>query len=140
MVLAQRQKYRSVEQYRKPRDKSMHLWTPYLLQRRLRKVHTGTDLGCIQLLMFTPLRRIHALNMHLIRHIDRTGLLQLKRGQAHRHRSVMIAPDHRQYTEHHQTACQYFRTAGRYGVCIRAGNRQRRAVRLVCKAARRQYL
>ena len=30
MVLAQRQKYRSVEQNRKPRDKSTHLWTPYL--------------------------------------------------------------------------------------------------------------
>ena len=30
MVLAQRQKYRSMEQNRKPRDKSMHLWTPYL--------------------------------------------------------------------------------------------------------------
>ena len=30
MVLAQRQKYGSVEQNRKPRDKSMHLWTPYL--------------------------------------------------------------------------------------------------------------
>ena len=30
MVLAQKQKYRSVEQNRKPRDKSMHLWTPYL--------------------------------------------------------------------------------------------------------------
>ena len=27
-VLAQRQKYRSMEQNRKPRDKSMHLWTP----------------------------------------------------------------------------------------------------------------
>ena len=34
MVLAQRQKYRSVEQNRKPRDKSMNLWSPYLLQRR----------------------------------------------------------------------------------------------------------
>ena len=34
MVLAQRQKYRSMEQSRKPRDKSMHLWTPYLWQRR----------------------------------------------------------------------------------------------------------
>ena len=33
MVLAQRQKYRSMEQNRKPRDKSMHLWTPYLQQR-----------------------------------------------------------------------------------------------------------
>ena len=34
MVLAQRQKYRSVEQNRKPRDKSMYLQTPYLRQRR----------------------------------------------------------------------------------------------------------
>ena len=34
MVLAQRQKYRSVEQNRKPRDKSMHLREPYLRQRR----------------------------------------------------------------------------------------------------------
>ena len=33
MVLAQRQKYRSVEQNRKPRDKCTHLWTPYLWQR-----------------------------------------------------------------------------------------------------------
>ena len=30
MVLAQRQKYRSMEPNRKPRDKSTHLWTPYL--------------------------------------------------------------------------------------------------------------
>ena len=30
MVLAQRQKYRSVEQNKKPRDKSTHLWTLYL--------------------------------------------------------------------------------------------------------------
>ena len=34
MVLAQRQKYRSMEQNRKPRDKSTHIWTPYLQQRR----------------------------------------------------------------------------------------------------------
>ena len=34
MVPAQRQKHRSIEQNRKPRDKSMHLWTPYLWQRR----------------------------------------------------------------------------------------------------------
>ena len=34
MVLAQRQKYRLMEQNRKPRDKSTHLWTPYLWQRR----------------------------------------------------------------------------------------------------------
>ena len=30
MVLAQRQTYRSMEQNRKPRDKSMHLWIPYI--------------------------------------------------------------------------------------------------------------
>ena len=30
VVLAQRQKHRSMEQNRKLRDKSMNLWTPYL--------------------------------------------------------------------------------------------------------------
>ena len=34
MVLAKRQTYRSMEQNRKPRDKSTHIWTPYLWQRR----------------------------------------------------------------------------------------------------------
>ena len=34
MVLAQRQKYRSMEQNRKPRDKSTHLRISYLWQRR----------------------------------------------------------------------------------------------------------
>ena len=34
IVMAQRQQYRSMEQNRRPRDKSMHLWTPYLWQRR----------------------------------------------------------------------------------------------------------
>ena len=34
MVLAQRQKYTSMEQNRKPRAKSTHPWTPYLWQRR----------------------------------------------------------------------------------------------------------
>ena len=34
VVLAQRQTYRSMEQNRKPRDKSTHLWTPYCWQRR----------------------------------------------------------------------------------------------------------
>ena len=34
MVLAQRQKYRSMEQNIKPRDKPSYLWTPYLWQRR----------------------------------------------------------------------------------------------------------
>ena len=34
MVLAQRQTYRSMEQNKKPRDKSTHIWTPDLRQRR----------------------------------------------------------------------------------------------------------
>ena len=34
MVLAQRQKYRSMDQNGKPRDKSMNLWSPYLRQRK----------------------------------------------------------------------------------------------------------
>ena len=34
VVLAQRQKCRSMEQNRKPRDKFTYLWTPYLQQRR----------------------------------------------------------------------------------------------------------
>ena len=33
LVLAERQKYRSMEQNRKPRDKSTHLWTPYFDKR-----------------------------------------------------------------------------------------------------------
>ena len=34
MVLAQKQKYRQMEQDRKPRNKPMHLWIPYFWQRR----------------------------------------------------------------------------------------------------------
>ena len=34
MILAQRQKYRLMEKNRKPRDRSTHIWTPYLWQRR----------------------------------------------------------------------------------------------------------
>ena len=34
MVLAQKQKYRSTEQDRKPRDKPTHIWSPNLQQRR----------------------------------------------------------------------------------------------------------
>ena len=34
MVLAQKLKYRPVEQDRKPRNKPMHLWIPYFWQRR----------------------------------------------------------------------------------------------------------
>ena len=41
VVLAQRQKYRSMEQNRKPRDKSTHLWTPHLWQRRQEWIYNG---------------------------------------------------------------------------------------------------
>ena len=34
MVLVQKQKYRQMEQVRKPRDKPTHIWAPYLWQRR----------------------------------------------------------------------------------------------------------
>ena len=34
MVLAQKQKYRPMEQDRKPRNKPLHLWVPYFWQRR----------------------------------------------------------------------------------------------------------
>ena len=36
MVLAQKQKYRPVEQDRKPRNKPMHLWVPYFLTKEER--------------------------------------------------------------------------------------------------------
>ena len=36
MVLPQRKKHRSMEQNRKPRDKSMHLWTPLSLTKEAR--------------------------------------------------------------------------------------------------------
>ena len=34
IVLAQKQKYRPMEQVREPRDKPTHLWVPYFWQRR----------------------------------------------------------------------------------------------------------
>ena len=34
MVLAQKEKYRPMEQDKKPRNKPMHLWVPYFWQRR----------------------------------------------------------------------------------------------------------
>jgi len=35
MVLAQKQKYRPMEQDRKPRNKPMHLWVPYFLTKEV---------------------------------------------------------------------------------------------------------
>jgi len=40
MVLSQRQKYRSMVQNRKPRDKYMYLWTPYLWTKEV-KIYNG---------------------------------------------------------------------------------------------------
>ena len=34
MILAQKQKYRPMEQVGEPRDKPTHIWVPYFLQRR----------------------------------------------------------------------------------------------------------
>ena len=39
MILAQKQKYRPMEQDRKPRNKPMYLWVPYFWQRRLLLSH-----------------------------------------------------------------------------------------------------
>ena len=46
MVLAQRQKYRSIKQNIKPRDKPIHLWTPYLRQRRQKYTEKMISLTC----------------------------------------------------------------------------------------------
>ena len=42
MILAPKQKYRPMEQDRKPRNKPMHLWVPYFWQRR-QKYTMGKD-------------------------------------------------------------------------------------------------
>ena len=46
MVPAQRQKCRSIKQNIKPRDKSTHLWTPYLWQRRQKYTEKTISLTC----------------------------------------------------------------------------------------------
>ena len=43
MILAQKQKYRPVEQDRKPRNKPMHLWVPYFGQRRQEYLQWSKD-------------------------------------------------------------------------------------------------
>ena len=40
MVLAQKQKYRSMEQDRKPRDKPTHIWSPFFLIKEAR-IYSG---------------------------------------------------------------------------------------------------
>ena len=46
MILAQKQKYRSVEQDRKPRNKPKHLWSTHLWQRR--QEHTVKERQSLQ--------------------------------------------------------------------------------------------
>ena len=48
MVLAQRQKYRSIEQDRKLRNKFMHVWVPYLTKetRIYNGVKTASSINC----------------------------------------------------------------------------------------------
>ena len=41
MVLAQKQKYRSVEQDRKPREKPTHIWSPYLSLIKEASIYSG---------------------------------------------------------------------------------------------------
>ena len=39
MVLTQKQKYRSIEQDRKPRDKPTHIWSPSLIKEA--RIYSG---------------------------------------------------------------------------------------------------
>ena len=59
MVLAQRQKYRTIKQNIKPRDKSTHLWTPYLWQRRQKYTENDNlfDMWCSKYWSTTCKRR-----------------------------------------------------------------------------------
>ena len=43
MVLAQKQKYRPMEQDRKPRNKPMHLWVPYFFYKGGKNIQWGKD-------------------------------------------------------------------------------------------------
>ena len=43
MVLAQKQKYRPMEQDRKPRNKPIHLWVPYFFYKGGKNVQWGKD-------------------------------------------------------------------------------------------------
>ena len=43
MVLAQKQKYRPMEQDRKPRNKPIYLWVPYFLTKEARR-YNGTKI------------------------------------------------------------------------------------------------
>ena len=45
MVLAQRQIYRSMDQNRKPRDKSMSIWSPYLRQEA--RIYNGKKIASL---------------------------------------------------------------------------------------------
>ena len=43
MILAQKQKYRPMEQDRKPRNKPMYLWVPYFFHKEGKNIQWGID-------------------------------------------------------------------------------------------------
>ena len=43
MVLAQEEKYRLMEQDKKPRNKPMHLWVPYVFYKGVKNIQWGKD-------------------------------------------------------------------------------------------------
>ena len=45
MALAQEQKYRPMEQDRKPKNKPVHLWVPYFSQRRQNGAKTASSIN-----------------------------------------------------------------------------------------------
>ena len=59
MVTAQRQKYRLMDQNRKPRDKSMHLWTPYVWQVQFSSVVQSCLTLCDSMNLSTPGLPVH---------------------------------------------------------------------------------
>ena len=59
MTLAQRQKYRLMDQNRKPRDKSMHLWTPYVWQVQFSSVVQSCLTLCDPMNRSTPGLPVH---------------------------------------------------------------------------------
>ena len=59
MVTAQRQKYILMDQKRKPRDKSMHLWTPYVWQVQFSSVVQSCLTLCDSMNRSTPGLPVH---------------------------------------------------------------------------------
>ena len=68
IVLAQRQKYRSMEQNRKPRDKSTHLWTPWasLVAQRLKHLPGMQEIWVRSLGWEDPLEKEMAIHSSIL--------------------------------------------------------------------------